>query len=238
MKRIILTAVVAAAMLAPQCAGAATISADLGLDYAHANDGVNAYGGWGDALFAFRHLAVQLGAGDQAASGGGAGNAWAASSDFFWRDRKGSFGLSVGHGALGTGFGGKGVTSYGLFGEWYAAHNFTLRLRGGAYSGAGTGEYGAIAGEYYLTPNYGLKLGYDYTSVSYGSLSSADVGIDFKFYHRTPLTLWTGFTYTSVSGAGSIRSVGIALKYRFGMRGTLVKLDRTGPIFWDGLLSL
>ena len=217
------------------------MSGSLAAAYSRAQGGgssSNSFGGEAQALVAFANpgLNLQFSGGDETTSGGGSLNTWVADGDFFWRDGKGSFGASVAHGSLSTGWLSADITAYGGFGEWYARRDLTRRIKGGGFSGDTSGQYGAVGAEYYWGGNLGLFADYTYVRLIGHSVSNVSGGVEWLVSRELPLSLRVGGDFSS---GGGVNTTGFSVKliYRFGLSGSLVDLDRTGPTPWNGALS-
>jgi hypothetical protein len=226
---------------APQTANASlTKFAILDVGYVHTTAGPgasNTFSGGGSALVSYDRFNFQFDASD-ARSGSGRTSSTTAvfSGDFFWRSREGTFGVSVGRSLFHAGSHDANATGYGLFGEWYATRNITLAIRGGAFSGFDSGRYGDLDAKVYLLPNMAVHTGYNYTGVSGGSTSDFGVGLEYLLARQAPLSLVAAYHHTSPNGGGlDINTFNIGFRYRFGITGALVDLDRGGSLSWNGL---
>ncbi|HEV2560712.1 MAG TPA: hypothetical protein VGT78_01095 [Rhizomicrobium sp.] len=241
MRRLSFAVVAAIALVAPQAANAELDKfAALDADYTHTTAGLgasNTFSGGGSALLAYDRFNFQFDASDaRSGSGRTASTTAVFDGDFFWRGREGTFGVSVGRSLFHAGSHNANATGYGLFGEWYATHNLTLALKGGAVSGFDSGRYGDIDARLYILPNLAVHTGYNYTAVSGASTSDFGVGIEYLLARQAPLSLVAAYDHASRNGGGlSINTFNVGFRYRFGVTGILVNLDRTGPIAWNGL---
>lgn len=219
------------------------ISGSVDVGFATANAlGVNAndWSGGVRALFSFDDPGFNLqadGREHHLEAAGGSADLWLGGIDAFWRDSKGSIGLSYAHGSLSSGFGGD-LNSYGAFGEWFVERDLTVRWKGGAFdaTGGGHGWYGGAGGAFYPLPDLGVNIGYTYTDVSGAHLHNIDGGVEYLMSHEWPVTIGVGYRYASTTGVGTGAFMA-HLSYRFGVQGSLENLDRNGPVAWTGAVS-
>jgi hypothetical protein len=122
------------------------------------------------------------------------------------------------------------ATTYGAGVEWYAAPDWTVGLRGGGLSLAGGGGSGGyFGGEVvkYLVPDFALSAGIDYTSLSGGHATDYSARAEYLVWNN--LSIYGGYTFTDVPGAG-LHSLMIGLKlYCDGDGPALVDHQRSGP---------
>lgn len=122
------------------------------------------------------------------------------------------------------------VTTYGAGVEWYAAPDWTVGLRGGGLTLAGGGGSGGyIGGEVvkYLVPDFALSAGIDYTSLSGGHATDYSARAEYLVWDK--LSIYGGYTFTDVPGAG-LHSIMAGIKlYCDGDGPALVDHQRTGP---------
>jgi hypothetical protein len=162
---------------------------------------------------------------------------WGIHGDLFWRERFGTAGVSAGYGSVNDGTTSETFTSYGAFGEWYPLNSLTLRAKGGAFDGDITGWYGGAGVKYYASPYIALSVSYNYTRPSGDRLHAIDVDAEYLISRHYPLTIAVGYEHTQSRTTGT-DALTARLKYRFGVAGSLVRLDRLGPTSWNGLAPL
>jgi hypothetical protein len=196
---------------------------------------INLYDGSGSVLATFGNSGfnAQLGGGyaNQEIEGHSFGT-WSFNGLVFWRDIKGAIGVNASYNSMdisGTNF---GYENYGLFGEWYAMNDLTLRIRGGGISGEHdvSGAYGAAGGEYYITPDLGLNVDAGYNNLSGIHWATAYAGAEYLILHEYPLSVSLGYQFVGYTGIPGMHGVMVRLNYRFGLSGSLIELDRSGPI--------
>jgi hypothetical protein len=191
-----------------------------------------------DSLFSYDRPGpnLQLGGSYDHISQGSTDN-WGIHGDLFWRERFGTAGVSAGYGSVNTGTASEVFTSYGAFGEWYPINSLTLRLKGGAFDGGITGWYSGAGVTYYATSYISLSVSYNYTRPSGDRLHAIDVEAEYLVSRRYPLTVAVGYEHTQsrINGTDALMA---RLKYRLGVAGSLVRLDRLGPTSWNGLAPL
>jgi hypothetical protein len=169
------------------------------------------------------------------------------SGDAFWRDRKGTLGMSVAQhsfqkgsaSGLFTFLGNISLTSFGGFGEWFIAPELTLKFQGGGFTGDADGLYLGTEGTWYVFPDLSVSTGFDYVRVSGGggNQSRFNVGTEYLLSQNWPLSLGLDYSYTKVGG-GNGNTFGLSLRYRFGGTGSLNARDRRNVISWNGALPI
>lgn len=239
MFRIVRALLVAAALL-PSCAMANPMfTHDLDFGFATATKFGKDDPIWSAAmntLFSYDRpgINLQLGGSYDHVSNG-SDDEWGFGGDVFWRERVGTFGVSGGYGSVSTGTAMKQLASYGAFGEWYPLNSLTVRGKAGAFDGDLSGWYSGVGVKYYASPYIAFDIGYDY--VSSGRIHTIDVGAEYLISRRYPFSVFAGYEHTQGRATGT-DALMIKLKYRLGLAGSLVRLDRLGPTEWDGLVPL
>jgi len=227
-----------------------TGTADVGFDTGGAlGASGNDWSGGLAALFSFDQPGVnlQIGGGEDHLSISGVSlDLLNAGGDLFWRDNKGTFGASFRYSTVSKSGVNLHYVTYGLFGEWYTARNLSLRFNGGGlngtftgfgFSGNATGGYGSVGAEYYPIPDLGISASYQYVGISGARVHTIGIQAEYLISHTYPLSLAIGYNHQGTNG-GDINSFGVHLRYRFGTEGSLVSIDRNGPVSWDGGISL
>jgi hypothetical protein len=222
---------------------------DTGFAY---NDVVGGEGGHADqydargaVLYTFDNpgLAVQLeGSDDWFASPGRIDHLWSAGGDAFWRDSKGTIGLSASYagsdGAIKPLFETRtAIESYGFFGEYYVARSLTLQIKGGGTAGdAGSSSYYGGGGlTFYDSPDLAFHAEANFTSFVAGrDLTDIDSSLEYLPFGSVPVSLYAGYDWTNISGGGYVSTVFAGLKFRFGPGYALADDQRSGPIEWTG----
>ncbi|MDE2184595.1 MAG: hypothetical protein KGJ78_16365 [Alphaproteobacteria bacterium] len=199
---------------------------------------VHSYGGGGQFLVSFDQpgFNVQVSGAGATADTGTSTTMWFGDGDVFWRDPKGTFGASVSHASLSAGYLNAKVTSYGAFGEWYLLHDLTLRIKGGAFSGDASGEYGGAGAEYFPLRDFGLSADYTYVNTTGHSASVIGAGAEYLVSEDLPLSVRIGYDRASGYGA-TAETFSLQVKYSFGLSGSLIDWSHRGPISWNGALS-
>lgn len=195
---------------------------------------INSYDASGTANYAFDDVPINVQgfAGYNRFEFEGSGiDTWTAGGAVSWRDAKGAIGFFGSYNSLqmtGSDF---TYYDYGLFSEWYPRYDLTLRLRGGAFSGEGaSGAYGAGGGTYYLTPDLSLSVNGSYNNFGPEHWFEFDAGAEYLVFRDLPLSLGVGYSYTDYTGPGDMSALMVRLTYRLGETGSLVDLDRSGPL--------
>jgi hypothetical protein len=202
---------------------------------------INSWGGSGSGMFGFSpSFAGQIDAGyHNLSSGGDSLNDWNVGGSVFWRGMQGRVGAVLGyHSVSGSGVSGD-VTNYGGFGEWYGGSMFTLGVKGGAFTGDGSGgsDYLGAAATFYAMPDLSFTAGYDYDSLGHGggNLDSWSLEGEWLFSETTPVSIYAGYDNTKFSGGGptiNTWSVGIRLYTDAPGTNTLVDRQRSGAEQW------
>lgn len=237
----VITSILVAGVLSTAGA-AAGVSGVIGADYDRTGspgDALNSFGGSGQLLLSFNEpgLNLQLGGGGAKAFTGDASTVWIGNADFFWRDARGTFGTSVSHGSFQFGDVSPSLTAFGSFGEWYATERLTLRLKAGALTGSYSGTYGGAGAAFYLHRYASLFAEGDYMSMKDVTGWTGTAGVELLLSRRVPLSLRAGTSYSTTEGS-STTSFFVSVRFRINVTGPLVELDRSGPISWNGGLSL
>lgn len=194
----------------------------------------------------------------------GSGAQWRYGGDVFWRDYAGDFGVAANAGtgssdstssAVTTPFGGKPETpvvtstsirnsseNAGLFGEFFALQELTVRAKGGWVGGDSQGFYGDGGAVYYIVRQVALDASIDYAKLSHGERAQ-DVGAAFEYLPvpSVPFSLQLSYTYAQYHNlAGVAREndniIAATLKVYLDGRGSSLRdYQRTGAASWDGL---
>jgi hypothetical protein len=221
----------------------------LGVDYSHlsVNHGggdANNYGGNLTGMFDLgSQFAVQADGGYhhvELSHGGGNSNDWNGGGTAFWTGDLGRAGATVSYNSTdGNGAGNDGhATNYGAFGNWYALPSITFGVKGGGFSGSSDtkGEYAGAALTGYVTPDFSLQGGYDYTHLQhFGNENDWSARAEYLFSEQTPIAVYAGYTNSKLSDGGpTINVVSIGLTYFFDSTGpeSLEAHDRTGAERW------
>jgi len=206
------------------------------------------YSAQGSGLFTFGNpgFAVQLdGGNDWISDADRTDHLWSIGTDAFWRDRKGTVGLSVSYaasdGPAQPFFATRASSeSFGLFGEYYALNNLTLQIKGGgATGGAESSSYFAGAGlTFYDSPD--LAFHAEVTTSYYVAgrdWTNADSSLEYLPFGSVPLSFYAGYDWANISGAGYVSTVFAGFKVHFGPGRSLVDYQRSGPVEWTGQAS-
>ncbi len=243
----------AAAMTVPAMASASDdISALLDGGFAYndthtgADQHADQYSMRGSALFSFDNpgLGLQLdGANDWYADPtNGTSHLWSGGADAFWRDGKGTIGLSasyfrVDQPAFPFFRIARAIESYGFFGEYYASSDLTVQIKGGGTTGA-TGAaslYGGGGLTYYDSPDLAFHTEMNFNAYTSGrDWTSIDSNVEYLPFGSFPLSLYAGYDWTNFSAAGYASTFFAGVKLRFGADRTLVGYHRSGPVEWTG----
>jgi hypothetical protein len=241
------------AMLA--CTTAAAASDDFSglLESGYAYDEANSkigkhadqYDARGAVLFTLDNpgFAIQL---DAATSGiahaGTSSRLWSAGGDLFWRDDKGTFGISGSYSTLSDPAFPvfsvhKDVENYGLFGEYYVTDNLTLQIRGGGIAGnhdetAYTGGGGLT---FYDSPDLAFHSEINFTAFKAGSdWTDIDTSLEYLPFRSFPLGFYAGYDWSNVTHEGYVSTIFAGLRLHLAPGGSLADFQRTGPIDWTG----
>lgn len=132
--------------------------------------------------------------------------------------------------------------NYGLFGEWYATNEFTVRLRGGGISGDfaklhGDGGYFGGGASLYVLPQLALTADASYNTVSNLHWSTFEIGPEYMPLPDVPLSISAAYTHDQIGYAQqSLHSDGIMVRLAFhlGQGNSLAEFDRNGPLSVSG----
>jgi hypothetical protein len=170
---------------------------------------------------------------------------WNAGGSVFWRDSKGTFGVSgsyfsVDAPAFPLFAEKKSIASFGVFGEYYAFGNLSLQIRGGGTTGP-TGSSSGYAGgglTFYESPDFALHTEVNFTSFTSGhDWTDVRAEIEYLPFNSVPVGLYGGYDHTSVSYGDSANTLLAGLKIHFGQGRALSTYNRTGPAEWTGVGS-
>ena len=213
--------------------------------------GINGSGAFG---FGTNDLAGEIDAGYHRLSASGVdADLWGVGGSAFWAPGMGRFGATITYnsinfsGAL-SGLDGH-ITTYGVFGEFFASEFITLGLKGGGLDGtvslsglgsaSDTGSYvgGGVTG--YIIPNLSLSGTVDYLDISGGHITSYGVGAEYLVSDSLPVSVFGGYARTNLSGGGGDADTWfIGLRFYTGAQGTtLVQHHRTGTLGAIGSIS-
>ncbi len=226
----------------------------LGGDYTRTTcDGCgnnNAWGGQGSAAFGFspQFGAEVDGSYHRLSSTGSDVDLWSIGGSGFFDFGQGRVGGTVNYDSFsGSGFSGH-VTTYGGFGEFYAADLFTIAAKGGglsasagAFGGGASATGGYVSGAvlFYPIPDVNLTGAIDYVDISGGHITSYGVSGEWMVSEMVPVTIVGGYTHHDISGGFSADTWRIGLKiYTDGNGVTLVDKHRNGTLGWVGDASL
>jgi hypothetical protein len=199
-------------------------------DYAnYSGDGanLNSWGADGDGMFGLgSNFAAQIDAGYHNLNGSGLNaDVWNIGGTIFWRGTNGRIGAVVGYDSVSGGGVSGNVTNYGAFGEWYASSMFTVGVKGGAFTGSGSGgsDYFGAGLAFYATPDLVFTGGYDYDGFGSGggSANTWSIGGEWLVSETTPVSVFAGYDNTSFSGGGGSINTWVA--------GLKIYTDPEGP---------
>lgn len=185
----------------------------LGVDYSHlsVNHGggdANNYGLGGTGMFDLGgNFGVQADGGYHHldGNGGGSSNNWNVGGAAFWTGMEGRVGATVAYtDATGGGLD-LHATNYGAFGDWYATRSITVGLKGGGFSAnhGANGDYLGAALTGYVTQDFSLQGGYDYTHINHaGNENDWTVKAEYLFSERTPISGYIGYTNSKIGSGG------------------------------------
>lgn len=167
---------------------------------------------------------------------------WSAGGSLFWRDNKGTFGVSASYFSVDAPAaplfsGKKSIQSFGFFGEYYAFNELTLQVKGGGTTG-GVGYaslYTAGGLTWYESPALAFHMEINFTAfTSAHDWTDVNSSIEYLPFHSVPLSFFAGYDYANVSSARYASTFFAGIKYHFGSGLVLADYQRTGPIEWTG----
>jgi len=168
---------------------------------------------------------------------------WSTGGSLFWRDNKGTIGVSGSYFAADAPADPlfstkKSVESYGIFGEYYVAQNFTLQARGGGTEGGGVGLqawYGGGGFTWYDNPDLAVHVEGNFTTFSSGKdWTGVQGSVEYLPFESMPASFYIGYDYASISHGGDSASVFLGFTWHLGWGRSLADYQRTGPIQWTG----
>jgi hypothetical protein len=167
---------------------------------------------------------------------------WSSGGSAFWRDDKGTIGItgsyfSVDAPAAPLFAGKKSIESGGFFGEWYALHDLTLQVRGGAMSGPVGLANEFVSGGFiwYESPDLALHSEVNFTAFTSGKdWADYNANVEFMPLHSIPVGIYAGYDHTIIAATGYSSTFYAGLKWHFGQGRTLIDYERTGSIEWNG----
>lgn len=169
---------------------------------------------------------------------------WSAGGSIFFRDNKGTIGLSGSYSAVDAPapplFATKtSVEAYGIFGEYYIFDNLTLQAKGGGTTGA-VGEASIYAGgglTWYDSPDLAFHAEANFTSYTRANnWANINSSVEYLPFRSLPMSLYVGYDFVNISGLGYTKTNTFfgGLKFHFGEGRVLSDYQRTGPIEWTG----
>jgi hypothetical protein len=92
------------------------------------------------------------------------------------------------------------------------------------------GAYGGAGAEYYVLPDLGLNAEVSYNNISNMHWVDVKAYAEYMISHDYPLSVSAGYEYKGYTGYTASSGVMVRLNYRFGLTGSLVEIDRKGPV--------
>lgn len=167
---------------------------------------------------------------------------WSTGGTMFFRDDKGTIGLSGSYFAADAPAapffsGKKSLESYGFFGEYYPFRSLTLMVKGGGTSGpVGLASYFGGGGlTWYEYPDLAFHTEVNFTSFTSGEdWTDYNASLDYLPFRSMPMSISLGYDHAIVAGVGYTSAFFASLKFHFGQGNALVDYDRTGPVQYTG----
>jgi hypothetical protein len=171
---------------------------------------------------------------------------WNAGGDFFFRDNKGTVGVSVSYFGVDAPalplFPTKtSLESYGAFGEYYVFDTLTLQGKAGGTTGSGVAGgdsvYASGGFVWYETPDVAFHMTAGYTAYkSANNWVDVDASFEYLPFYSLPVSLYMGYDFVNISGLGYTKASTFfgGFKVHFGEGRTLRDYQRTGPVEWTG----
>jgi hypothetical protein len=122
--------------------------------------------------------------------------------------------------------------TYGLAAEWFATAKITARAHfaGLSFEDA-SGAYGGVGASYYVIPDLSLNLDGSYNNIADMHWYDVKVGAEYLISQQYPVSLGVSYVYTKYTGLSSnSNGVMVRLSWHMGDSGSLVDLDRSGPL--------
>jgi hypothetical protein len=167
---------------------------------------------------------------------------WSAGGDIFWRDGKGTFGVSGLYSQIGgpapPWFGQKTSSETGgIFGEYYVFEDLTLQIKGGGSTGSAESSayFGGGGFTFYDSPDLALHAEGSVSTFTAGrDWTDANASLEYRPFASLPFSVYGGYDWSSFSTMGSVSTVFAGLKIHFGAGRTLLQEQRMGPVEWTG----
>jgi hypothetical protein len=161
--------------------------------------------------------------------------------DAYWRDYKGSIGLTFGSHSTSDGSHAD-FSNYGGFGQWFLFSNATLQAKGGYLAGRYRGYYGDLGAVVYPYSFLALELTGDYAKDNRADTNLKDIELNAEFLpvRDIPVTMSIGYTRSEYNNLPNIATpdfdtylVSIKVYFGTGSQSTLVDYQRRGAVDWD-----
>jgi hypothetical protein len=171
---------------------------------------------------------------------GGQSNIFTIGSDLYWRDRKGTIGLSLAYNdsdapATPIFTTRKDFETWGVFGEYYPFSGLTLGWKAGGVTGTVGGGYGGAEIIWYENEDLAVHLTGNMAAFRTGNdWWSMGGTLDYLPFSAFPMSFYVGYDYTRISGGNRLNTIFWGLRYHFGDTRSLTTMDRSGPQQWTG----
>lgn len=163
---------------------------------------------------------------------------WTSGGALTWRDRNFALGANGNYNSQHVLGGASDYGTYGVFGEWYAADNLTVRVRGGGISGGydgfhkDGGYYGAGA-NFYVLPQLAAKADLSYATLGGLHWTDFEIGPQYMPFDNIPVSVSAAYTYNNTNYLGRhyySNGLMVRLTWHLGEGNSLVDFDRNGPL--------
>jgi hypothetical protein len=171
---------------------------------------------------------------------------WNVGGSLFWNNVQGRLAATVNYYDTSIAHLDLNATSYGIGGEYYAAPNFTVAVKGGGetvdvsgFGSSGDDSGGYVGGmlQWYAMPNLSLSGSVDYADLAGSHVTSETIKAEWLFSETMPVSIYGGYEHADLgsggfglSGDGDLFFVGVKLYMNGANGGTLVDRQRSGSL--------
>lgn len=171
---------------------------------------------------------------------------WNVGGSLFWNNVRGRLAGTVNYYSTSEFGVDLDTTTYGIGGEFYAAPNFTVAVKGGGQTvdlsagGLSDDESGGYVGgmlQWYAMPNLSLSGAVDYAELAGSHVTSETIKAEWLFSETMPVSVYGGYEHADLgnggfglSGDGDLFFVGLKLYMNGANGGTLVERQRNGSL--------
>lgn len=148
----------------------------------------------------------------------------------FWRDQTyaaGAFGQYSHIDIVGAS---ANYGTYGLVGEWYG-DSLTVRTHiAGLSADGGDGAFGGGGVAWYVMPDLSLNADGSFNNLATLHWGEFKFGAEYLVSHEVPISIGASWVHTMYTSGPNTDGVMVSLTWHIGDRGSLIDLDRSGPL--------